>query len=202
MANVLVQESSLEAIADAIRYKTRSRDKYTPAQMADAIRRINSGGGSVVLIPKTITENGISHACDEGADGFSDVTVDVHPGMQTPHKFDLDTGYVRYGKWNMGGDTANYSDVYRVQPNKSYLIALGPVVGSRFRSMFSTEDISTVDHDVTGVQITENTSPSTHAFTVYKPSTEGYITITKDNAGTAGLKTYVFCIVDMVDEND
>lgn len=37
MANVLVQESSLQAIANAIRNKNGSQDTYTPAMMAAAI---------------------------------------------------------------------------------------------------------------------------------------------------------------------
>lgn len=44
MANVLVQESSLTAIADAIREKNGETTAYKPAEMADAIAAIPSGG--------------------------------------------------------------------------------------------------------------------------------------------------------------
>lgn len=37
MANVLVQESSLENIADSIRGKNGTANTYTPAQMSPAI---------------------------------------------------------------------------------------------------------------------------------------------------------------------
>lgn len=59
MANVLVEETSLENIADAIRSKNSSTDKYKPAQMADAISAI-SGGGITPTGTKTIsiTQNG------------------------------------------------------------------------------------------------------------------------------------------------
>lgn len=45
MAKGLVEQSTMTAIADAIRAKNNSEDTYTPAQMADAISAITSGGG-------------------------------------------------------------------------------------------------------------------------------------------------------------
>ena len=45
MAKVLVNDSSLTNIADAIRTKKESTDKYLPSEMADAILSIKSGGG-------------------------------------------------------------------------------------------------------------------------------------------------------------
>lgn len=44
--NVLVEENSLQAIADAIREKNGSEDTYKPSQMADAVRGIQGGGES------------------------------------------------------------------------------------------------------------------------------------------------------------
>ena len=43
MGDVLVQESSLSAIADAIRAKNGSQDTYTPAQMGPAIAALTGG---------------------------------------------------------------------------------------------------------------------------------------------------------------
>lgn len=45
MANVLVEERYLKDIADAIRAKNLLTDKYTPADMADAILDLSGGGG-------------------------------------------------------------------------------------------------------------------------------------------------------------
>lgn len=42
MAQVLVTESYLEDIADAIREKNGSENKYTPAQMAQAIEDLET----------------------------------------------------------------------------------------------------------------------------------------------------------------
>lgn len=57
MANVLVLESSLQGIADAIRAKNGTQNTYKPDQMAEAIEEI-SGGGITPSGTITITENG------------------------------------------------------------------------------------------------------------------------------------------------
>ena len=162
MANVLVQESSLQAIAAAIRQQNGTQNTYTPAQMAPAILDISG----------------------------------VEP--MEPHFYDLDTGYVNSGTWKIGGDTVNYSDVYAVRANRSYLLALGNSVGSRFRAMFSTQDISLATGDVAGTAIVNTSNPSSYAYKTYAPNSDGYITVTKDNAGTSGLKTYLFDIADLI----
>lgn len=45
MAKGLVEQTTMTAIADAIRAKNGSENTYTPAQMADAISAITTGGG-------------------------------------------------------------------------------------------------------------------------------------------------------------
>lgn len=52
MANVLVQDSSLTAIADAIRSKNGSSTLYKPAEMASAITAIPTGGGGGEVVFK------------------------------------------------------------------------------------------------------------------------------------------------------
>ena len=163
MANVLVQESSLQAIAAAIRQKNGTQNTYTPAQMAPAILDIS------------------------GVEALE------------PHYFDLDTGYVYTNSWRIGGDTVNYSDVYQIEAGKSYLLALGATVGSRFRAIFTTQDTSVATSNVTGTSIANIADPSAYAVKTYTATENGYITITKDNAGTPNIKTYVFCVEDLVD---
>lgn len=48
MAEVLVQDSSLQDIADAIREKNGTETTYKPSEMGDAVREISGGGGGGV----------------------------------------------------------------------------------------------------------------------------------------------------------
>ena len=49
MAEVLVQDSSLQDIADAIREKNGTETTYLPSEMGDAVREISGGGGVTIL---------------------------------------------------------------------------------------------------------------------------------------------------------
>ncbi|MBQ3374115.1 MAG: hypothetical protein IJG40_13415 [Oscillospiraceae bacterium] len=156
----------------------------------------------IVLIKKVISCNGSYRARADDADGYSQVAVEVPATIEplVPHAFDLTGGYVMSGTWIIGGDTVNYSDVYEVQSNQPYLIMLGNRVGTRFRAMFSETDTAAAQENVVGRSIVNTSNPAACAYVTFKPTADGYITITKDNAGTAGLKTYVFRLEDLIDE--
>lgn len=68
MAEVLVQDTSLQAIADAIRAKNGTETTYKPSEMGTAIRAIESGGGSVEIKEAsgsfTLIENVASYNID------------------------------------------------------------------------------------------------------------------------------------------
>lgn len=49
MGNVLVNETTLASIADAIRYKNGSTEKYKPIEMCDAVIDLNTGDSSVFV---------------------------------------------------------------------------------------------------------------------------------------------------------
>lgn len=106
MANVYVDESSLQDIADSIRAKNGTQNTYKPGQMAAAIDALPSGGitptgtlevtangtydvtnfasaevdvptGSAPVINSlSVTENG-TYTASEGVDGYSPITVNV-----------------------------------------------------------------------------------------------------------------------------
>ena len=77
MSKVFVEDTELQAIADAIREKNGKEDTYKPSQMADAVRTIESGGQNLV---KMMTQwNGLfyqvsfpeeTHLVLEYGDGF------------------------------------------------------------------------------------------------------------------------------------
>ena len=199
--NVLVMESSLQDIANAIRAKNGSQNTYTPGEMATAIRAISGGGGSAVLGTKKITVNGTFDASDDGIDGFSSVTTDVHVGILEPYYENLTTGYVDLrGAWSPGG-TDCFSDVYEVEADTLYLISLGGTVGTRFRATIIAQDPLTVTKSTLGTSVVSITDPQPYEYTIYTPTESGYLVIQKDNAGVSDLKTYVFPMHDLMDGN-
>ena len=79
MANVLVEETSLQNIANSIREKTGTEDTYKPSEMATAISNIESGGGSGSnaydgIIDRTITEITNNSVASIGKYAFSKCT--------------------------------------------------------------------------------------------------------------------------------
>ena len=79
MSKVLVTDTHLEDIADAIREKLGVATTYRPGDMATAIQAIPTGGGAT-LVPKAVTQNGEYDPEDDNADGYSYVTVNVSGG--------------------------------------------------------------------------------------------------------------------------
>ena len=151
-----------------------------------------------VLVEKVITANGAYAAADDGADGYSLVTAAVPVPVCAPHVYDMTGGYVMNGTWTLGGDTVCYSDVYAVFAGHVYILALGETVGTRFRAMFSEVDTSTATENVTGRSLVNQSNPAPYAYITFKPVADGFITVTKDNAGTPELKTYVFDLADLI----
>lgn len=82
MPKVLVTEEYLEDIADAIRAKNGTQNKYKPSQMADAIDEI-SGGGTTPSGTKeiSITENGTT---TEDVTNYASAEINVNVSAPSP----------------------------------------------------------------------------------------------------------------------
>ena len=80
MANVLVQDTSLTAIADAIRGKNGTETTYKPSEMAAAIANLPSGGGSL----NTTVEGGDCSYFFANSPWFADLLEDYDFTFNNP----------------------------------------------------------------------------------------------------------------------
>ena len=192
--------NNLTSIADVIRTKRglSSSTKLTfPADFITEISLINP----FILGPKTITANGTYNPLDDNLDGYNSISANINPGLITPMDFDNSLGYVQNGKWTRGGTTVSYSDIYEVEANKNYFLSLGGIVGTRFRVMFTTVNINETQlNEVIGTQIINTGNPSPYSCKMFSTIEDGYVIIQKDNQGTAGLKSYLYDVILLLDE--
>ena len=75
ISKVLITDTYLSDIADAIRYKLSTSSSYKPSEMSGAIREIRTTDISVTN--KNITANGTYQASADSVDGYSRVIVNV-----------------------------------------------------------------------------------------------------------------------------
>lgn len=110
-----------------------------------------------------------------------------------PIHYDYNIGYISGNQWVYENPTQTYIDIYEVVSDHIYFITLGGNVGSRFRSMFTTTDVTTVTSGrVTGTQIINTNNPKAYANATFTTTEDGYILVAKDNVGKSGLFTYVY----------
>ena len=112
-----------------------------------------------------------------------------------PKNYDHHIGYIQNGTWIYENPTGTYIDIYQVKADNSYFYTLGKTVGSRFRTMFTTTDVTTVTSGrVAGTGLINKNDPAAYSNGVFNCTQDGYFMIAKDNVGVANLKTYVYNI--------
>lgn len=110
-----------------------------------------------------------------------------------PYRYDYNVGYIQQGSWIYEYPTNTYIDIYKVKGGHVHFISLGTNVGTRFRAMFTTTDVTEVTSgSVAGTQIINTNNPTPSANARYTTPSDGYILIAKDNVGESGINTYVF----------
>lgn len=117
MANVFVDETSLQDIADAIRDKLESEDTYKPGEMAAAIESISSGG---------ITPTG---EIEITANGTYDVTNYASADVDVPQSGITPTGTISITQ-NGTADVTNYASASVNVPNSYTASDEGKVVSN------------------------------------------------------------------------
>ena len=116
-----------------------------------------------------------------------------------PIVYDYLKGYVMNGKWIYQDSENNHTDIYPVEINKNYYLFLGSTVGTRFRAVVISENPYGTTEDYTGTIIVNTSNPSPYAGAAFKASIDGFLCITKDNVGTAGLKSYLIDLWSLVE---
>ncbi len=138
-------------------------------------------------------EEGQTYTIPQGYhNGSGAVANGVRAGRLEPSVYDYNSGYVSNGSWIYENPTNTYVDIYRVEAGCSYFITLGGTVGTRFRVMFTTEDVTQTTGTVVGTSIKNLNNPSPYANAAYTADEDGYIIVAKDNIGASGLGSYVY----------
>ena len=138
-------------------------------------------------------EEGQTYTIPQGYhNGSGAVTNAVRCGREEPYVYDYNSGYVSNGSWIYENPTQTYVDIYRVKAGCSYFIGLGGTVGTRFRVMFTTQDVTQITATVAGTSIRNLNNPAAYANVTYTADEDGYIIVAKDNIGASGLGSYVY----------
>lgn len=110
-----------------------------------------------------------------------------------PRDYDFKKGYVANGAWIYQDPTNTYADIYQVQAGNVYFYTLGGNVGSRFRTMFTTQDVTLITSGrVQGTQLLNLNNPDPYRNGTLSCTQDGYLIIAKDNVGKSGIKSYVY----------
>lgn len=116
----------------------------------------------------------------------------VKAGRMEPTYYDYNSGYVQNGTWHYENPTNTYCDIYRVVAGGSYFFSLGGTVGTRFRSMFTTTDVTQTTATVAGTTIKNINNPQPFAYAEFTAPEDGFIIVAKDNIGASGLGSYLY----------
>ena len=181
-----------------------SGDTVTADKLLSGYTAHNANGVQIVgtLVPTVAPSYDLSNdtiAADRLRVGYTahdangqQITGTLNTAALEPHIYDLKYGYIDKGVWKYENPTNTYIDIYPVQANHDYYLTLGATVGTRFRSMFTTVDVSQSRVNVTGTTILNANDPLPFDNFFYTATANGYVLVSKDNIGHSNLKTYMY----------
>jgi hypothetical protein len=186
----------IEPPADTVTYdNTTSQISATNVQDAiDEFAQDFQDGCDTVA--QAITAQGGTPA-DNTPQAISDAIRDlpVAMGSLKPIEFDYNIGYVSGARWTYENPTNTFSDIYEIENGKNYMIMLFSPPGTRFRAMYTQEDIRTITSGyIDGTNVVSLSDPlagSSKNFTVTLPAgyDTGYLVVAKDNVGARNIRT-------------
>ena len=153
-------EISMSLVVDKMPTKTSYKPDETIDYTGAVIKAVHLDG----------TQHTVTDYCEFSSSATEteiNVTVKCAPPM-TPYAFDHNSGYVDNGTWK--NDNQAYTDIYEVKAGHKYLLTLDSTVGSQFKAMFTTTDVSNVSANVSGTKIINTDNPAAYASVSYTPS--------------------------------
>ncbi len=151
-----------------------------------------------ILDSKVLISNGTYNASDDNLDGFSSITANIRPGLISPYIEDNTSIYANSTRIYNGSSGEYRSDIYQVEANKTYFVAIGNVIGNKFVATFTTHEPTTISGNTKGTNIINLSFPSAYTGSYFSSTDDGYIVITKDSNSTSGLKSYLYSIEGMI----
>lgn len=178
MAKVIITESYLEDIADAIRTKTGTSDTYNPSEMAPAILSISGGGGITPTGTISITSNGTynvtSYASAEVAvptgSTINNQNKSVTPTEQS-QSITYDSGYTGLGTVTVEAISSTYvGSGITVNPTPTASGATVTIPTGYYSSQ-TTKSVSTTTHPKPTISVNSTTG----VITASHAQTAGYV---------------------------
>ena len=203
-------------------YSWRSGSAPTPVTTTATVADVLSGKTAVVggvYSTGTMPDNGAITITLEGGqvytiplgyhNGYGTITAASGLSLKknqaiTPYAYDYLPGYTdTNGYWKYENSTNNSTDVYNnIVAGHWYIILLGDVVGTRFRVGNQSRDPTTcTSGSISGFLFGAKNNPSAFEYYLATAQNSGYITVTKDNASTRNLKSYLFDLTDIFTTN-
>lgn len=168
------------------------------------LTKVNSLVGTVSDLTSTVngkvdrqTVQGMISAATSGLVDSSTVQAMIAAALSSysarisPIEYDYEPGYVMSDAWNYQNSTNNHSDIYQVQSGHDYVLWLGDTVGTRFRAVVVATNPVGSTSNISGTMVVNKSNPNANDAVMFTASIDGYLAVTKDDASTTGLMSYL-----------